>query len=171
MKEKPPSFDFYRWFNILLGLLVAIMAVLCLLTAVRLQDKKDQLRRQIRFHSLTREKLRDKQLQKLLVKAKRKKDSPKSSSKTQSYLERIVVQQASLVSSSFSSQKYSEDLTKDTFKFQLSNLNIQGLVNCLWYIERLPGAKIESLQLTKSQRTFRPWDCYLTVVIFSKSSK
>ena len=57
-------------------------------------------------------------------------------------------------------------LEKRAYQVQLTHLTIRGLVNCLYYLELLPGAKVESLYLAKTKRSYRPWDASFRLVVY-----
>lgn len=166
--KKSSSFDFFTFFLCSMALLTLLMAIVCVYTNYQLGKGIKDLKFQEENIQAIKKKLRDPRFRDLL---KRKREGIIKKENTQlrvkQLINQIVNREGRLLNIQYSARDGQNNMKKETYNVRLTDLSILGLVNSLYYLEMLPGAKIENLYLECTERPRRPWESNFTVSIFS----
>ncbi|RME85295.1 MAG: hypothetical protein D6785_04585, partial [Planctomycetota bacterium] len=156
MEKKDQTF--FKIFLAVMVLLATMMVILTIYTYSQLKKQRRELFYQAQNLSELKEKIQDPQFRALLERKKKTIASGRNNQyQIKKLINQIVNREGNLRNIGYNlSDTEKKGIIKESYTIQIDNITMRGLVFCLYYLEQLPGAKIENLYLEKKKDQPRP---------------
>ena len=148
-----------------------VMAILCLLTAIKVKNENKSLRRNVGYNEDVKSMLKDPKVRTLVEEHLKLSKGDKGSQRTRvkKVIRQLVQRAGQMKAFNYSTRQEDNGYLRETYTVRLSLRSLRSLVDCSYHLQMLPGIVVDTLNLSKGEDKFHPWDATFTVTSFTQT--